>query len=102
MVCAGVIILKFETLEFKGKNGFRASAISSVYKILGTKLDLDKFSTLEVQRYLEILLDDQDFNPKTKVFYDKVSNRKLNYEFLASVAHDYILEHADEFKKNVK
>lgn len=91
--------MKFIDVKFRGKNKFLNNAVKEIMIILEHNLTLDVFSELAIRRYLEILLEDQDFNPKTNVFYDNLSKRKLNYNFLASIAKEYILEHEDEFLK---
>lgn len=94
----GCIKLKFEELDFPGKDRVKFSAVNEIMHVLDHTLTMDCFSHLAVLRYLEVLVDGQDYNVKTKVFYDNVTNKKLSFDFLASVAHEYILEHAEEFK----
>ena len=91
--------MKFIDVDFRGKNKFLNSAVNEILEILDHQLVLDKFSILEIKRYLEILIEDQDFNPKSHVFYDKLTKRKLNYNFLAGIAKEYIWEHQEDFVK---
>lgn len=88
----------FEDVKFQGKYNYRKSVIQEVMSILDHTLDMKRLSPTKVRRYLEILIDYQDFNPKSKCFYDKDTNKKLSFQFLASVAHEYIIEHIDEFE----
>lgn len=89
--------MKFEDIDFAGKNKVCKHARYEIKLILSHSLDLEKLSVLSIDRYLEILISDQDYNPKSNVFYDRCTGRKLNFTFLASIAHDYILEHIDDF-----
>lgn len=91
--------MKFEDIEFPGKNKFKYSVVCEIYGRLCHDLDLEKFYYWSIIHYLEILIDDQDFNLKSKVFYDKVSNTKLNYDFLTVIAHDYIMDHVEDFTR---
>ena len=90
--------MNFEDIKFPGKNSFKRSVISEVYDILSHNLEVDLFYYWSVINYLEILIDCTDFNPRDKIFYHKSSGLKLSYNFLASVAHDYILDHVEDFK----
>ena len=90
--------MKFIDCDFPGKNKVRYSAVNEIMKILEQDLLVEGLSHLALLRYVEILIEDQEYNVKTGVFYDKTTNRKLNYKFLAGVAYSYILEHIDEFK----
>ena len=91
--------MKFIDVSFKGKNKFLNSAVNEIIDILGHNLALEYFSILEIRRYCEVLVEEQDFNPRSGIFYDRMSRRKLSYNFLASIAKEYILEHEDEFRK---
>lgn len=90
--------MKFEDLKFHSKEKVKASVIKEISDILEHNLDFESLSQLSILRYIDILVDDQDYNPKSGVFYDKLTNRKLSYTFLAGIAHDYILDHIEEFK----
>lgn len=90
--------MKFRDVKFRGKSKFKANVIQEIFNILDHNHGLSEFSELSVKRYLEILVEEQDFNPKTHLFYDKFTNRKLNFNFLAGVAWDYIFENKREFK----
>lgn len=89
--------MKFEDIDFMGKNKVCKHARYEIKCILSHSLDMDKLSVLCIDRYLEILISDQDYNPKSNVFYDRRTGRKLNFTFLASIAHDYISEHTEDF-----
>ncbi len=89
--------MKFEDIDFAGKNKVCKHAMYEIKLILSHSLDLEKLSVLSIDRYLEILISAQDYNPKSNVFYDRITGRKLNYVFLAGIAHDYILEHSEDF-----
>ena len=89
--------MKFEDLDFPGKTKVKSSAVNEIMKILEHDLSIGGLSHLAILRYIEILVEDQEYNIKTGVFYDKITNRKLNYKFLASVAHEYIIEHNEDF-----
>lgn len=89
---------RFEDVKFPGKYNYRKSVLRDVTDILDHTLDMKRLSPTKVRRYLEILIDYQDFNPKAKCFYDRATNRKLSYQFLAQIAHEYIIEHIDEFE----
>lgn len=90
--------MKFEDLKFHGKDRVKASAIKEISDVLEHNLACEGLCQLCILRYIEILVDDQDYNPKAGVFYDSLTNRKLSYNFLASIAHDYILDHIEEFE----
>lgn len=90
--------MKFETIRFQNKYQYKREII---HEILDTIEDtIPGLSPTRVNRYLEYLIDDQDFNIPNKCFYDKTTNKKLSVKFLSSIAIDYILEHINEFKYN--
>lgn len=91
--------MKFEKIRFHGKHEFTRNTVHQIMNQIDDMYPGNDLSPTRVNRYVEILLDDQDFNPKTHVFYDKNTNRKLTHDFLANIAYQYILEHLDEFKK---
>ena len=91
--------MKFEECKFKNKSSVKLDIMNEIYENLAHSLNLDCFSELEIKRYLNILVDCQDFNPDSNTFYDECSGLKLDIEFMSSVAHEYILEHILEFRK---
>lgn len=93
--------MKFEDLTFPGKEKVKYYAIHEIMDILEHSLVVRNFSYLSIVRYVEILVEQQDYNPKTGVFYDEITHKKLNYNFLASIAKDYIMDHLTEFQYKV-
>lgn len=93
--------MKFEDLKFHGKDKVRRVAVNEIYDILNHIANLRGLSQTRIVRYIEILVDGQDYDPSAGVFYEEVTNRKLTYGFLAVIAKEYILEHVDEFKYSV-
>ncbi len=91
--------MKFEDMKFKNKERVKRNTISLIIDELKHSLDFEKLAYWNVYIYCEVLIDDQEYNLKSNVFYDKLTNRKLNIKFLAAIAHDYILEHIQEFQK---
>ena len=91
--------MKFEEIEFQGKEKTKKHVINEIYNKVTRTLNMPTLSCLTIRRYLEILIDDQHFNIKTHTFYDENTNTKLNYKFLSNIAHDYITEHIEDFTK---
>ena len=89
--------MKFKDVNFKDKQKFRGYVITEIFLRLEHKLPCRWLSRGLIYRYLNILIDECDFNPYTKVFYDPDSHSKFNYDFLAEVARGYIQEHVDDF-----
>lgn len=90
--------MKFEDVKFPGKNQFRKEFLRELLEVLNHNPRVSVLSPTRVRRYCDVLIDDQHFNPRTLVFYDKVTNLRLDVEFLAEVAMSYIFEHMDEFR----
>lgn len=88
--------MKFKDVNFKDKQKFRGYVITEIFLRLEQKLPRG-LSRVLIYRYLNILIDECDFNPYTKVFYDPDSHSKFNYDFLAEVARGYIQEHVNDF-----
>lgn len=90
--------MKFRECRFQGKYKFKKSTRKKIFDKLDiwTMNVLFSFSTLE--RYLDILIDETDFNPKTKVFYYKTSNTKISIDLFSKIATEYIVEHIDDFR----
>ena len=89
--------MKFKECRFKGKSHFKNYMVNEIWDILEDDLEMSLLSSTMVKDYLEILIDEQDFDCDRRVFYDPVSGLKLNVKFLAEIAHDFIIEHNDEF-----
>lgn len=90
--------MKFKDCNFQGNEKY----LKSIRKKIFNKLDpmiwsMGVFSVLEIERYLDILIEETDFNPKTKVFYEKISKTKISVNLFAKIATEYILEHMDDF-----
>lgn len=88
--------MKFKDVNFKNKQKFRDGVITEIFLRLEQKLPRG-LSRVLIYQYLNILIDECDFNPYTKVFYDPDSHSKFNYDFLAEVARGYIQEHMNDF-----
>jgi len=90
--------MKFEDCRFKGKQRVRKNHILEITERLTPLLEGFGFQETSIRRYLEILVDQQEYNVRTDVFYDKITNRKLDYDFLAVIAYEYIMEHKSDFR----
>ena len=93
--------MKFEDIKFPGKNKIYHQTIYEIKEILYHSVVISTLSELAIDRYLEILITDQHFNPRTNTFYDQTTHTELTCELLANIAHDYIIEHIDEFQKKI-
>ncbi|MBQ6344992.1 MAG: hypothetical protein IJI96_02655 [Methanobrevibacter sp.] len=91
-------MVKFIDCNFHGKERFQNSVRRKIYGKLGFEIwETALLSTLAIERYLDILIEETDFNIKSKVFYDKISNTKISYNLFAKIATEYILEHINDF-----
>ena len=90
--------MKFIDCKFKGKKRVKKSHILELEERVHPEL-MFRFSETSVRRYLEVLVEDQEYDVRNNVFYDKVTNLKLTHTFLAGVAVVYILEHKEDFLK---
>ena len=91
--------MKFEDCRFKGKRKIRKNHVLEIHERLTPRLEPYTFSETSIRRYIEILIDDQEYNVKNNVFYDKITNRQLSHDFLSGIAFEYIREHKDYFRK---
>ena len=73
------------------------------YRISKKALILLKEDNIDVYRstlnhYIEYLLEDTDYDPKTNVFYEPHIGFKFSIDLFANITYEYVLEHLDEFK----
>lgn len=52
-----------------------------------------------LNRYITILLEETDYNPKEDIFYESISGFKYTAGFLSEITTEYILEHPEYFLK---
>ena len=91
--------MKFKDVDFQGKEKFQKSIRRSIYGRIDPIITLSEvFSLLAIERYLDILIEESDFNPKSRVFYNKISNTKITHDLFGKIASEYILEHIEDFK----
>ena len=72
------------------------------YNILKKALKLLKEDNIDVcksalNRYVEYLLEDTDYDSKTNVFYEPRTRFKFSSDVFAGITYEYVLEHLDEF-----
>lgn len=91
--------MKFEEISFPGKERFTKSLINRIYKKC-TILTHEPYSELAVKRYLEILISDQDFNIKSRSFYDKNTGTKISDDLLVKITLEYVNDHVVDFIKS--
>ena len=94
----GKVIMKFKDCNFQGKKRYQKSIRRNIYDKLDHDIwSISVFSFLAIERYLDVLIEETDFNPKTKVFYEGISKTKISIDLFAKIASEYILEHIDDF-----
>ena len=92
--------MKFKDVHVRGdKDRLQRSIRNKILSRLRQEYDLSRLSMCSIIRYLDVLIEESEFNPQTHVFY--YWKFKLNYDLLSKVALDYILEHKTDFV-NVK
>ena len=99
--------MKFKDVSVRGdKKHFQKQIRYRIFKRVQQQCELDygvRLSTFalsycRIMNYLDILIEESEYNPRTNVFY--YLNYKLNYQLLAKVALEYIMEHINEFTNN--
>ena len=90
--------MKFENTQFKGKYQFKRDTIHEIMNQIEDIYPGDDLSPTRLNRYIEILIDDQEFNPRTLGFHDRLTGKKLSIGFIAGIGYMYILDHLEEFK----
>lgn len=96
-------ILKFEELNFHDKYKIFSKTKWKIYKkLLENNPEMSELSSLAVYRYLEILINDQHYNPKASIFYDPYTRVKIGYDLFANITAAYINEHLSDFVKESK
>ena len=90
--------MKFEDCIFRGKQRVKKNHILEIHERLDPMIKGFGFQETTVRRYLEILVDQQEYNQKRHVFYDRVTGFELSHEFLTVMAYEYIMEHKSDFR----
>lgn len=94
--------MKFKDCKFPGKYTFQKSVRFKILSYMDwfeipVAIFPYRLSQQSIDRYLDILIEESDFNPESRAFYEKVSNTKISYALFGKIATEYILEHLEDF-----
>ena len=91
--------MKFKDCKFRDKTVLRKQFKDVIMKGIGDELDIGTYNEGLVFEYIDLLLDETDFDIKRKQFYYRSNWIKINLSLnlLSKVAISYILEHQNDF-----
>lgn len=94
------MIMLFKDCKFKGKKDVRKTMKEDIMNyIKKSEIPYSKCNEGFIYEYIDLLLDETQYDIKQHTFYYKVNWVKINigFKILSNVALDYIREHLDEF-----
>ena len=98
--------MKFKDCKFRDKSSMRKHFKDDIMNGIKEELPVEKYNEGFLFEYIDLLLDETDFDVKRKQFYYKYNWVKINLSvsLLCKVAIDYIMEHQNDFllEKNIK
>lgn len=91
----------FKDCKFKDKrqvmHSWKQNIFTESMKIL--KEENIIVSELSLDNYIEILLEETDYNIRDNVFYEPISRYKFTVDVFTQITVEYIHEHITEFVK---
>ena len=97
--------MKFRDCRFKGKSEVRKEVKNDISNFLKRELVYQDFNEGLIFQYIDLLIDETEYDPKRNQFYYKVNwiRIELSVKLLKNVALEYIKEHMIDFllEKNI-
>ena len=89
----------FKRCKFKEKPQVRKQYKESILTVVKSETRYSDCNEGMILQYIDLLLDETEYNPKQGVFYYRSKSIKVTLDdaFLAKVAVEYINEHINDF-----
>ena len=91
--------MRFKDCKFRNKREVRKNVKHDILGFLKRELSFSDYNEGLVLEYIDLLLDETDYDFKSGVFYKKVNWVRIDLpiKLLKNVSLDYIKEHRNDF-----